>query len=339
MILRIVLGRLLAGRDAAALADLRDQMTAMARPIRGLESLLVGARRGSADDTADDPPIEAAIASVWADAEAMVAATAVDEQGRFLSGRLALPFEIERADHYELVERTFAALPPASIALLRVLRVRARRHDEARLVELLRRQQPRLVELGLVASHVGRRVTSDGGVEAVTVSVWPDRATIRAASGGRPDRPVFADELAEWIDAIDVDAFEGIEVAPRLPAASGPPLLILDEDLRIVDLTATAAAMLGLPTADLVGHRAGDLFRGADGAATAEAWPTLFADGTLEGEATWDVPDVGSVLVRYLARRDAPIAGRHTVVVHRWHDPAPTPTDLDDALREAFPLV
>ena len=45
MILRIVLGRLLAGRDAAALADLREQMTRDARTIRGLESLIVGARR------------------------------------------------------------------------------------------------------------------------------------------------------------------------------------------------------------------------------------------------------------------------------------------------------
>jgi hypothetical protein len=204
---------------------------------------------------------------------------------------------------------------------------------------VLREQQPRLVERGLVASHVGRRVTSDAGVEVVTVSVWPDRATLRSATGGHPDRPVFADELAQWLEQVEIDAFEGIEITPRLPAASGPPLLILDEHLRIVDLTATAAAMLGLPTADLVGRRADDLFRDLGGVASGEAWPSLFVDGVVHGEAAWGVPDIGSVLVRYLARRDVPIAGRHTVVVHRWHDPAPTPDDLDRAVREAFPLV
>jgi len=339
MILRIVFGRLLAGRDAAALADLREQITVAARSIRGLESLLIGARRAPSDTEPGDPPIEAVIASVWQDAESMVAATAVDEQGRFLNGRLALPFDVERADHYELVSRTFAALPPESIALVRILRVRARRHDEARLVDLLRTQKARLVDLGLVASHVGRRVTSDGGVEAVTVSVWPDRATIRAATGGRPDRPVFAEELAEWRDRLEIDAFDGIEVTPRLPTVSGPPLLILDEQLRIVDLTAAAAAMLGLPTADLVGQRADVLFRPADDPSAAEAWPSLFAEGALAGEAAWEVPEIGSVLVRYLARRDVPIAGRHSVVVHRWHDPPPTGDDLDRALREAFRFV
>ena len=62
------------------------------------------------------------------------------------------------------------------------------------------------------------------------------------------------------------------------------------------------------------------------------------AAGLLEGEASWDVPEIGSVLVRYLARRDVPIVGRHTVVVHRRHDPPPTADDLERALAEAFPV-
>lgn len=318
MILRIVLGQLLAGRDAHALADLRAQLTSHARTVRGLESLVVGARR-MADTTPSDAPVEGAMASVWRDAESMLAATAVDEQGRFLDGRLALPFEVDHADHYELVDRTFAALPPESLALLRILRVPARRNDEARLVEILRSQQPRLVRSGLVASHLGRRLTRDG-VEVVTVGIWPDREAVAAATSGRPDLPAFPDELTEWLDEATLESLDGIEVTPRLPATSGPPLLVLDEGSFIVDITATAAAMLGLPPDELVGRRA-DTF-------------DLVADGI--GEARWEVPEVGSVLVRYLARRDVPIAGRHTVVVRRWHDPPPTPDELDVALREAF---
>ena len=327
MILRIVLGRLL-GDDAAALADLRDRIATAARTVRGLESLLIGARLVPEVERGDRP-IQAVFVSVWQDAEQMLASTGVDEQGRFMGGRLALPFEIERADHYEILGRTFAALPPESLALLRVLRVRAREHDEARLVATLRGQQPRLVELGLVATHLGRRFVERGEVETVMVSVWPDQATLRAATQGRPEIPLFAQELAEWADRIDLETYDGIEVAPHLPTRSGPPLLVLDEAMRIVDLTAAAAAMLGRPAEELVGLGAGALLGDLDGWLAAE---------TLEGEASWDVPDVGSVLVRYLARRDVPIAGRHTVVVHRHQDPPPTVDDLERALAEAFPV-
>ena len=132
-----------------------------------------------------------------------------------MGGRLARPFEIERADHYEVLGRTFAALPPESLALLRVLRVRAREHDEARLVATLRGQQPRLVELGLVATHLGRRFVDRGEVETVMVSVWPDRPTRRAATGGRPEVPLFAQELGEWADRLD----RGLTMAARRPHA------------------------------------------------------------------------------------------------------------------------
>jgi PAS domain-containing protein len=357
MILRIAQGRLLAGRDAHALADLRDQIRTAARTVRGLESLIIGARRSESDPepTPDGPPIEAAIVTVWHDAAAMLAATAIDEAGRFLGGRLALPFAVDAADHYEILDRWFAALPPETVAVVRILRVRARQRDEARLLATLRAQQPRFADLGIIASHLGRRI-ADGDIEAVLVGVWPDRATVRRATLGQPEAPLFAAELAEWRDRTHVEMFDGIEIAPKLPAASGPPLIILDEQLRIVDLTTSAAAMLGLPAEDLVGRRAGDLFRdpsgpdrasdGTDGShpidqsePALEAWPRLLAEGVLEGDASWAVPEIGSVLVRFHARRDVPIAGRHTVVIRRRQDPPPTADDLAAALAEAFPVA
>ena len=42
------------------------------------------------------------------------------------------------------------------------------------------------------------------------------------------------------------------------------------------------------------------------------------------------------VYIRYVARRDVPIAGRHSVLVHRWNEPVPTAADLDEALVSAF---
>jgi len=337
MILRIVLGRFVAGGDADSLLDLRDRLTRSARAVSGLESLIVAARRPAAPEV---PPgnelIEAAIVTVWRDVESMARATASNDES-FLARRLDLRFDVERMEHFEIVGRTFAALPPASTALLRILTVRARPRTEGRLVEILRDLQPRLVELGLVASHLGRRVVAGGDVEAVVVSVWPDRATIRRATGGQPERPLFARELDEWTDGLSLEMFDGIEVTPRLPVGSGPPILILDEDLRVVDITASAAAILGMPADDIVGLSVEAQVSGI-GNHPAVDWRSMFdpAGHEIGGMVAWAVPDIGDVIVQLIARRDVPIPGRHAVVVRRHQDPPLDSVDLDRALADAF---
>jgi PAS domain-containing protein len=172
--------------------------------------------------------------------------------------------------------------------------------------------------------------------EAVTVGVWPDLATIRRATQGRPERPLFEQDLSDWIDRIHLETYDGIEIAPRLPAASGPPIFVVDEQLRIVDITARAAATIGWPADDLVGRAVRDISLD-DAPTTVAAWQTLLDDGHASGETSYLVPDSGAVFLRYVAQRDVPIAGRHTVLVHRWHEPAPTIADLERAVEEAFP--
>src|SRR5262245_56941286 len=143
MILRIVLGRFPEGIDADTLVDLRGRLTRSARAIKGLESLVVGGRRrpeGAAQATDDERVIESMIAPVWRDVETMTRSATNEEEAWFLTSRLDLPFSVERTDHYELVERTFAALPPESAAIVRFVTIRARKNEEARLVETLRYQ-------------------------------------------------------------------------------------------------------------------------------------------------------------------------------------------------------
>jgi PAS domain-containing protein len=333
MILRIVMGRFPAGFDAMALVELRGRLGRAARDVPGLESLIVGARHASAGKA--ESPVEAAIVTVWRDVALMARATDINEQDRFLGLRLHLPLELDEAVHYEIVGRTFAALPPDSAAYLRILTVRARPNEEARLVESLRDQQPRLVDLGLVASHLGRRVVGKE-CEAVTVGVWPDLATIRRATGGRGERPLFERDLVDWIDRTHLETFDGIEIAPRLPASSGPPIYIIDENLRIVDLTAAAAAAIGWPLEELVGRSVLDISL-ADPDVRAAPWESLLEQGSVSGEGPWLVPDSGAVFIRFVAERDVPIKGRHAVLVHRWHEPVPTIEDLHAALVEAFP--
>ena len=331
MILRIVFGRFPSDIDAKALVDERGRLARAARDVPGLESLIVGARRSPKGEQ----PVEAAIVSVWTDVTLMARATDVAEQDRFLATRLQLPLRIDEAVHYEIVGRTFAALPPEQFAYLRILTVQSRPNQEARLIETLRGQQRRFVDLGLVASHLGRRVIGRE-CEAVTVGVWPDRATIRQATGGGSERPLFEQDLAEWIDRLHLETYDGIEIAPRLPAVSGPPIFVIDEDLRIVDITGSAAATVGWPAEDLVGTSIVDISLG-DGDARGEPWERLLHEGRVSGESSFLVPDTGAVFLRFIARRDVPIVGRHTVLVHRWHEEPPTMDDLERALEEAFP--
>jgi PAS domain-containing protein len=335
MILRIVLGRLPSGTDADALVDLRGRLARAARDVPGLDSLIVGARKALLSDAGGDVPVEAAIITVWRDAESMARATGIDEQDRFLGHRLRLSLVIDRAVHYEIVGRTFAALPPETSAYVRIVTVRARPNEEARLLETLRNWHPRLVEMGMVASHLGRRVVA-GECEAVTVGVWPDRATIRAATGGGPERPLFEQELSHWADTLRLETYDGIEIAPRLPPASGPPIFVMDDDLRIVDVTASAAAAVGWEAIDLVGQTLNQLTR-TDPDVFTQNLGSLRRDGFVAGEAKWHVPDAGEVLLRYVVRKDEPIPGRHTVLVHRWNESVPTAADLDAALDAAFP--
>jgi PAS domain-containing protein len=327
---------------AEGLVAAREALARAAADVRGLDSLIVGARAfdgppprtDGAEPTAQERP--AVVISVWNEAEAMVRAIGNDEQDRFLEGRLHLPFSVLQAAHYEIVGRAFAALPPVGSVYLRMTSFRAGPNEEARLIETLRIRQRRLVELGLVASHVGRRVVG-GECEAITIGVWPDRTTV-GELGGAWEQPMFQSEIAHWADRMRFDTFDGIEIAPRLPDLSGPPLFVMDGELRIVDVTATAAATLGWTSVDLVGQSVPIISR-TDPTVFERNRRQLVEQGWVVGEGSWVVPEAGEVFVRYVAARDRPIPGRHAVVVRRWNEPPPTFDDLEVALRAAFPTL
>lgn len=330
MILRIVRGRLPAGTDADALGTLRERLAAAARDVSGLDSLIVGTRGGAQADG----PVEAVLLTIWRDVDSMARATAVGEQDRLLGLRLHLPLEMEQVVYYELAGRMFAALPSDLPVYLRILTVRSRQHEEARLIETLRAQQRTLVRMGLIASHLARRVVGSE-CEAVSVGVWPDPGTLESATGSRLDAPLFEEDLADWHGRIRLETYDGIEIAPRLPEVSGPPIFVIDGDLRIVDVTGHAAATLGWPAEDLVGRRVPEI-SADDADARARRLETFLSQGTLEGESAWHVSPLGEVMIRFAARRDSPVPGRHTILVRRWNEPAPTIDDLDAAVRSAF---
>ena len=132
--------------------------------------------------------------------------------------------------------------------------------------------------------------------------MWPDLATIRQATGGRAERPLFEQDLADWVDRLQLETYDGIEIAPRLPAVSGPPIFVIDEDLRIVDITASAAATIGWPAEDLVGQVGREISLGGSRTAAANRGRRSSQRAVCPARASYLVPDTGAVFLRYHRR-------------------------------------
>ncbi len=342
MIVRIVYGTDDGASHDAATPDgsaARARLARAAAKVSGLETLIVGWR--VLTDGVPEPTATAevrrscVVVLVWLDVGSMVAATP-DEAG-FLGDRLGLQINVDRGDTYEVMSRTFGSLPTPSAAL-RILTLRARPSVEATLFERLRDIQTRLTAHGLIASHVARRVARDG-IEALVISVWSDDAAIEAATKGRTDRPAFGEELEPWLDSVAIETYRAVEIAPRLPMSSGPPIVVLDGARRIVDLTPAAAAILGQTQDEAVGMSI-DPIGVSGGPVTPDDWLRARPDGGTDddvGESAWPLRPSGQVMIRWRLRRDVPVPGRHTLLVHRRHEPEPSAEALDTALAEAFP--
>ncbi|MFL5715837.1 MAG: hypothetical protein ACJ769_14370 [Chloroflexota bacterium] len=330
MLIRIVHGRRDRTGDSGDGDDRRtldrDRLTRAATRIAGLETLIVGWRE---DDFGSGPDV--AVLS-WLDVASMVNATGADDAA-FLRDRLGLDMTIADADSYELMSRTFGSLPtPTSI--LRIITMAARPSAEADLFERLRDIQERLTGLGLVASQVARRV-SHHGIEAIVVGLWRDEVAVVEATAGQAGRPAFGDEFEQWVESVAVSTYQAVEIAPRLPMASGPPLLLLDDGGRVVDLTPSAAAALGRTQDEAVGLVVAQLMDDPD------IWGDTPGDEVSQDAAgrSGSPLEFGSVRVHWRLRRDVPVEHRHVLLVRREHETEITADDIDAAVADAFPMT
>ena len=310
--------------------DHRQRLSQAAGRVDGLETLVVGWEASRADASSMTPSV---VVTAWRDVESMLAANR--DEDAFLRERLALSVVSDRSESYEVMSRTFGSLPtPTSV--LRVVTLTAQARAESTLFERLRGIQRRLTDHGLIASHIGRRVT-DKLIEVLVVGVWVDRAAVELATGGRLDRSAFSDEIDPWIETLTVEMFDALEIAPRLPMASGPSILVLDGFRRVVDLTPAGAAAIGRTQDEAIGSFVEDL-AAPDNRLAGEHWRRWLEEAEAAGETAWAVPSGGHVMVRWRLRRDAPVHGRHALLIRRRHEPEPTTAQMDEALAEAFPL-
>jgi PAS domain S-box-containing protein len=105
------------------------------------------------------------------------------------------------------------------------------------------------------------------------------------------------------------------------------PMLVADDERRLVDLNEAAVDLLGIPHDEAVGIRMDDLLPDE---AVPEAWQGFMRDGTWEGEVSLQRPDGSERRIDFVATSDVR-PGRHIAVVR---DLTPT-KELETQLRQA----
>ncbi|HEX4680417.1 MAG TPA: PAS domain S-box protein [Gaiellaceae bacterium] len=105
------------------------------------------------------------------------------------------------------------------------------------------------------------------------------------------------------------------------------PMLVADDERRLVDLNEAAAELMGVPHDEAVGIRLDNLLPDE---AVPEAWKGFMRDGTWEAEVSLKRPDGGERRIEFVATSDVR-PGRHIAVVR---DLTRT-TELETQLRQA----
>jgi two-component system cell cycle sensor histidine kinase/response regulator CckA len=105
------------------------------------------------------------------------------------------------------------------------------------------------------------------------------------------------------------------------------PMLVADDERRLVDLNEAAAELIGAPHDEVVGVRVDDLLPDA---AVPALWKGFMRDGTWEAEASLQRPDGGERRIEFVATANVR-PGRHIAVVR---DLTRT-TELETQLRQA----
>lgn len=175
MILRILRGRLREDELARALEAVRVDAVEWMALEDGLTSVEPAVREA-------DGQLEFLLVSTWTDAESVIArgGDVVRPRGRLRSsGILRDP----RAEHYELMIGLSSG-PTRPGCVLRLSTVALVPNRSTAFYERVRALWDVLVvDAGLVALHVGRRVAA-GGDEAVVISIWDDRGALDGATSG-----------------------------------------------------------------------------------------------------------------------------------------------------------
>jgi heme-degrading monooxygenase HmoA len=189
MLLRIIRGNVVAGREADFIAICREQVAGGARSP-GLAAFFCGYQRNDGVD-------RFVIASVWETEEDAVHAGGERDNPRIVKVARGVA-TISSADYYSAFEPIFRGIVDAPGGVIRLTSARVSREQRQQMLDWLRsqpRQRMANTQRLLLGWSLAERELPDGdGVEVVAISAWPSSLVIEAASDpGRSGAPLYAD--------------------------------------------------------------------------------------------------------------------------------------------------
>ena len=308
MIIRLLRGRIPDGQHAALVARLRELALERERPA-GMLGAYVGFRR-DADD------LHFVALSTWASIDAITLRTGGDPTlPIFDDGSLVAELSVELYETADEPPAGWDTATPVVGTALGLMWGRVERHAEATAHEMIRAIAPEVRAAGVTALHVGRRLLGDQ-VEVLAIAIWRDRLSLhrfgKTRTTGTLD-PAFLKLLTEW----RFETYDAIDLAVLAIPASGPAILLADDEGRYVDASSGVEALLGMPAELILGRTIADLTPGEDSSGIPSAWRAFRQAGQAEGEWVLRRIDGQSVRVGFRAQANCPAPGVHASVLTR----------------------
>ncbi|HTC86400.1 MAG TPA: PAS domain-containing protein [Candidatus Acidoferrum sp.] len=326
MIIRLLRGRVPDGRHEALLERLRALVAESQRPA-GMLSGSVGFRR-------DGDELHFLALSTWESLDAISDRTG-GQPGLPIFEDAALIPEVT-IDLFEMADESADTDPVAveGSSAIGLMLGRVERHAESTAHEMIRAIAPEVRRAGVTALHVGRRLQGDR-VEVLAVAMWRDRLSLhrfgKSRTTGTLD-PAFLRLMTEW----RFETYDSIDVGQLGLPASGPAILLADDQGRYVDASPGVEALLGIPAELILRQTIADLTGPADAHEVSAAWAAFLKAGHAEGTWTLIRADGRSVTVGFRAQADCPSPGIHASVLSRLGAPVDD-RPVEAIVEESFP--
>jgi PAS domain-containing protein len=244
MILRLFRATVRPGAESEVLRRLRTETVPEILTFDGLHAFTSGFRHEAGRT-------EHLALSTWADLAAIEALSGSLEQS-VVSTRQDDILENVRVDHFELVEPDDGAVVSLDGPVVGVVHAHVAPNADASAVEMIRASRPELARAGVLALHIGRRV-SGHQTELAVLAVWRDRQSLHRfarARNGALIRPAFLDQTTSW----SFETYDCLSPDRLMIPAAGPAVLLADDEGRYVDASPGVEAVLGIP-GELILHR------------------------------------------------------------------------------------
>lgn len=325
MILRLVRGTLAEADASALIGQLRNSAPGPSQSSAGL-ALVYGFRRIGAD-------VEFLTLSAWLTFDALSSALGGDIERPLPGFNQRIPGELSTS-HYELADNRIDDPADLDASVIGIVTGRIKANEEGAVHAMIRNVEEEVRAAGVVNLHIGRRVAR-GRTHLVVLALWRDRAALHRFARNR-GRPTIDPGFTERLEDFDFRTYDSVTLRRLAVPATGPAILLAQDDRSYVDASPGFEAVFGVPGELILRRRVEDLTSPAMRDRVPRLWSEFLAKGSMEGTFLLQRLDGSVAPVGFRAQTNLPADGVHASVF----DVPGLPRDersVSEIVAEAFP--